>query len=486
MGPRISKSLLAMASGALATLAFAPFSLWWLAPVSLALWMALTLRWPSFWTGFWYGFGLFITGVSWVSVSMIDHGGASLGLAWLMTGTFAAGLAIFPGLASLGYAAWHRRWPGPFRQSMLLVACWVTAEALRSWVLTGFPWLILGYVALDSPFEGYLSWVGSFGVSALLATVAGASLSALLGRSWKPLILAAAILLGGPLLDRIHQLPASGKAVSVALWQPVIRQADKWRPDARDQIVANHLRQGLPLSASLIVWPETALPMSDQEVLRLLPDLEALLIRDGQSLITGVLGEEEGRYTNRLITLGEGQGIYDKTRLVPFGEYVPLEQWLRGLISFFDLPMSAIVPGTRQDQLTHGPLTMAPLICYEIAYTGLARKLARGSNAILTVSNDTWFGDSIGPDQHLEIARIRARELAKPVIRATNDGWTALIDARGQVTDRLPRFEPGLLMGSVIPGSMATPYSHAGEVPLILWLVVVLTLTRKNQAHSLD
>ncbi len=484
MGPRINRTLLALASGGLGTLAFAPFSLWWLGIVSLALWMALTRHWPSFWTGFWYGFGLFASGVSWVSVSMIDHGGASLGLAWLMTGAFAAGLAVFPGLASMAYGAWNRRWPTPFRQVMLLMACWITLEALRSWALTGFPWLIFGYAALDSPFEGYLSWVGSFGVSALMATVAGTCLAALLARSLKPLWLAIPILVGGPLLDRAHQIPIHETEVSVALWQPVIRQSEKWRPEARDAIVANHVREGLPLSVSLIVWPETALPMTDQAALRMLPDLDALLKRDGQTLITGVLGQDDGRYTNRLLTLGVGQGLYDKTRLVPFGEYVPLEQWLRGLIAFFDLPMSSIVPGKRQDHLVHESLVMAPLICYEIAYTGLARSLSKGANAILTVSNDTWFGDSIGPDQHLEIARIRARELAKPVIRATNDGWTALIDARGTVTQQLPRFTPGLLQGTVAPVSITTPYAHAGEVPLILWLVILLTLTRKNQASD--
>ena len=123
-----------------------------------------------------------------------------------------------------------------------------------------------------------------------------------------------------------------------------------------------------------------------------------------------------------------------------------------------------------------------PLICYEIAYTGQARQIADDANVILTVSNDTWFGDSIGPDQHLQIAQIRARELGKPVVRATNDGLTAFINARGQVESTLPRFEQGILSHTVIPATTVTPYSLAGEAPLIILLIVILTLTRRNEA----
>jgi len=473
---------LAIVAGALGTLSFAPFSWWWFAPISLAAWMWLTMRWPGFGTGYWFGFGLFATGVSWVSVSMIEHGGASIGLAATMTGLFAAGLAIFPGLASWGYAAWHSRWPSTLRKGILLSSCWVTMEALRSWVLTGFPWLLMGHAALDSPFEGYLSWIGTFGASAMMALVAAASLAALTAHRWIATILGIAVLLIGWGAHTQFRPQLDENTVRVALWQPVINQAEKWKPEFRDGIVANHVRFGLPSDADVIVWPETALPMTDSQARRLLPDLDALLVRDQQTLIAGVLGQDDGRYTNRLMTFGQGNGTYDKTRLVPFGEYVPMETWLRGLIAFFDLPMSAIVPGTRQELFRHGNLVMAPLICYEIAYTGLARHSAKDANALLTVSNDTWFGDSIGPDQHLQIAQIRARELGKPVIRATNDGWTVVIDAFGRVQASLPRFESGVLFADVRPASTRTPYAQAGEAPLILILVILLTLSRRNEA----
>lgn len=482
MGLSTIRALLAIVCGALGTLAFAPFGLWWLGPISLALWMWMTIRWPSFMTGYWFGFGLFASGVSWVSVSMVEHGGASIGLAGIMTGAFAAGLAIFPGLASWGYATWHARWPSTLRKGMLLCACWVTMEALRSWVLTGFPWLLMGYSAMDSPFEGYLSWIGTFGASAMMALCAAALVAIMMDRQWQAIAIPLTVLALGVAMQGLFQPKVLDASFRVALWQPMIVQSEKWKPEYQDRIVANHVRQGLPSDADVIVWPETALPMTDQNARRILPDLDALLIRDKQTLIAGVLGQDDGRYTNRLMTFGHGDGTYDKTRLVPFGEYVPLESWLRGLIAFFDLPMSAITPGSQQDVLRHDALTMAPLICYEIAYTGLARRSAQGANALITVSNDTWFGDSIGPDQHLEIARIRARELGKPVIRATNDGWTAVIDAQGDLQDVLPRFESGLLFADVQPATTRTPYAEAGEAPLILILVILLTLSRKNDA----
>lgn len=479
---RLRNPVIALITGAIGTLGFAPFELWWCALISLAGWMWCTRQAPGFTIGFVYGLGLFVTGVSWVSVSMIDHGGASIVLASLMTGCFAAGLAIFPGLASLGFAMWRRRWPTPLREVMLLTALWVTIEAFRSWFLTGFPWLLMGYVALDSPFEGYLSWIGTYGVSALLAVTAGLCVASAVTRQLQWLLVPLLLVSGGLFLNSRFTPELEGSPVEVALWQPVIEQSKKWKPEHRASWIDLHLNAGLPSDASLVIWPETALPMIEDTARDALGPLDDDLRARGATLISGVLGQHNGRYTNRLMTLGAGTGTYDKTRLVPFGEYVPLESVLRGLIAFFDLPMSAIVPGVVQETLTHGELKMAPLICYEIAYAGIARQHSQNANAILTVSNDTWFGDSIGPDQHQEIAQIRARELAKPVIRATNDGLSTLINAHGDITHQLPRFERSVLIGEVTPSKTVTAYSRAGEAPVIILLVILLTLSRRNEA----
>ncbi len=414
---------------------------------------------------------------------MTEHGGASIPLALTMTTAFVAGLAVFPGIASLCYTNWHRRWSTTLGRVCLLTSCWVTMEALRSWILTGFPWLLLGYSAIETPFEGYISWVGVFGTTALICLTSGGFLVGLMDRRIKPILLPIIILAGGMALNQQFNPEENPEnSLHVALWQPVIPQALKWKPEFRDQIVGGHVSQGLPSDVDVIIWPETGLPLTESRLNVTLPDLESQLLLNKQTLITGILGQHQGRYTNSLITLGVGTGSYDKTRLVPFGEYVPFESIFRGLIAFFDLPMSTIIPGNRQQILTHRYLKFAPLICYEIAYTGQVRDMARSANVILTVSNDTWFSDSIGPNQHLQIAQIRARELGKPVVRATNDGLTAFINARGRIEKELPRFKKATLSHIVIPATTVTPYARAGEAPVVVLLLIILTLTRRNEA----
>lgn len=476
------KWLIALGAGAFGTLAFAPFSLWPAAIISLALWMFLSIRSPGFLTGFLYGLGLFGTGISWISVSMSMYGDASAGLSFLLTFVFTAVLAIFPGLASWGHATWRNRWPSLISQICLLTACWVTMEVLRSWILTGFPWLLFGYSVLNSPFEGFLSWLGVFGATTCMALASGGFVAAAIDRRVTPLIFPMLIMIMGLVLNSMFSPASRPELVTrFALWQPVIPQKIKWNQKYRDKILTAHVTEGLPENASVIIWPETALPITESQVSKILPDLEMLLSSRNQTLITGVLGQKDGKYTNRLITLGLGDGTYDKTRLVPFGEYVPLESILRGVIAFFDLPMSEIIPGNRKSLLSHGRVRLAPLICYEIAYAGQTRRLAEQANVILTVSNDTWFGDSIGPHQHLEIAQIRARELGKPVIRATNNGFTVFIDATGQIQSSLKRFEKGILIHDLIPADTITFYAKTGEIPLVILLVIILVISRKTR-----
>ena len=472
---RHSGSALALGAGAVFPFGFAPFSVWVLPLFSLAALFFLTIKRPNFWLGWWFGLGQFGVGVSWVYVSMTVHGGASVPLAMLLTGLFAGGLAVFPGLLTLGFARWRHHWPRPIGQVMLWTALWTSLEALRSWLFTGFPWLLAGHSALDSPWAGWLPWFGAYGVGALMAMTAALGILGLLQRRWLPIAL-------GLLLSGLSLPPAStqpGTAITVALWQPMIVQAEKWTTQARPQIVADHLRLGLPTDVSLIVWPETALPMTENEASTLLAGISDTLDEHQQGLLTGILGQSDGRYTNRFIGIGGASGTYDKSRLVPFGEYVPLEHLLRGLIAFFDLPMSVIIPGPAQDLFQFQGIQLAPLICYEIAYSGLARSLSRDAQVLVTISNDTWFGASFGPDQHLEIARIRAAELGKPVIRATNDGLTASIDATGAVVDQLPRFTQAILTTTTVPHTGETFYGRAGEAPLVILLVVLLTLTRR-------
>ncbi len=197
------------------------------------------------------------------------------------------------------------------------------------------------------------------------------------------------------------------------------------------------------------------------------------------TLITGIPFRPEGqqRYHNSIMALGSGEGVYLKQRLVPFGEYVPLEEQLRGLISFFDLPMSAFSPGPAdQPPLRAGAFRIAPFICYEVVYPDLVASGARNADLLITISNDSWFGNSIGPLQHLQMAQMRALENGRYMIRGTNNGISAIIDHRGRITARTGQFVEESLSGKVEVMLGETPFSSFGSRPIIVGSGVALLL----------
>ncbi|MCY1521397.1 Apolipoprotein N-acyltransferase [compost metagenome] len=226
--------------------------------------------------------------------------------------------------------------------------------------------------------------------------------------------------------------------------------------------------------ADLIVWPETAVPVLKEFVEGYLGVMGRFANERQSALITGVpirQANERGekRYYNGITVLGQGEGTYLKQKLVPFGEYVPLQDVLRGLIAFFDLPMSDFARGNSdQPPLLAKGYRIAPYICYEVVYPEFAAELAANSEILLTVSNDTWFGTSIGPLQHLQMAQMRALEAGRWMIRATNNGVTVLIDPFGQITEGIPQFQQGVLYGEVLPMQGLTPYLQWRAWPLVI------------------
>ena len=243
-----------------------------------------------------------------------------------------------------------------------------------------------------------------------------------------------------------------------------------------------------PAKGSLIVWPEAAITLFEHEAGDLLERLARRGEQSGTALVLGlprlqVQPESAGRhlshessygFQNAALALGDGEGRYIKRRLVPFGEYVPLEGLLRGLIEFFDLPMSRSAPGPwRQPLLRVGADAAALAICYEVAYADLMRSTAAEADLLITITNDTWFGRSIGPLQHLQIAQARALENGRWLLRTANSGVTAIVDHRGRIQSRLPQFEQGVLAGNFHVMTGRTPYSRFGSA----WLVVLCAAT---------
>ncbi|MDY0207869.1 MAG: apolipoprotein N-acyltransferase [Pseudomonas sp.] len=479
---------LSLAAGALITLTLAPFDLWPLVFMScMVLYLGLSQLSPrqAAVRGWWFGFGLFASGTSWVYVSIHDYGAASAPLALFLTVAFVAGLGLFLALFGWLWARFLRQDPHSISNALAFAALWVVIEAFRGWFLTGFPWLYIGYSQLHGPLAGLAPLGGVWLISFALALS-----SVLLIILWKNKHLlsrlSAALLLImtwglGLGMQSYQWTQPSGKPLSVTAIQGNIEQNLKWDPA---QIEAQLLLyQSLTLNAApsdLVIWPETAVPVLKEQAQGYLDSMDRIISRQDSALITGLPLRQQDthgdlRYYNAITTLGDSNGEYRKQKLVPFGEYVPLQDLLRGVIAFFDLPMSDFARGpSQQAPLNAKGYKIAPYICYEVVYPEFATELAAQSDILLTISNDTWFGTSIGPMQHLQMAQMRALEAGRWMIRATNNGVSALIDPRGEITVTVPQFQQAVLRGSVVPMQGLTPYLRWQSWPLILLCALCL------------
>lgn len=482
-------NLLAMAAGALTTLALAPFDIWPLALVSLVTFY-LGMREPSprqaLGRGWCYGFGLFAAGTSWIYVSIHTYGGASVLLAGLLMLGFIAAIALFFALPAWIWARWIRRNEAPLADALAFAALWLAQEAFRGWFLTGFPWLYSGYSQLDGPLSGLAPMGGMWLISFTLALTAALLCNLPRLRVRKAFLGVGILLLLAPwvlslaLKNHAWTSPA-GPPLSVAAIQGNVEQSMKWDPAQLDAQLALYRDMTFRSKrADLIIWPETAIPVLKESAEGYLTMLGKFAADRDSALITGVPlrevgGHGEYRYYNGITVVGEGDGTYLKQKLVPFGEYVPLQDLLRGLIIFFNLPMSDFARGPSDQSLLQAKgYQIAPYICYEVVYPEFAASLAAQSDLLLTVSNDTWFGTSIGPLQHLQMAKMRALEAGRWMIRATNNGVSALINPFGKITVTIPQFQAGVMYGEVVPMHQLTPYLRWRSWPLTIFCVLLI------------
>ena len=330
-------------------------------------------------------------------------------------------------------------------------------EWALTWVLTGFPWLFLGYAHLDDPLRHYAP-VGGVLLVSLVAALSAAIAVAPLARdaTRRSLLVGAALALVPWLIGAVlgqARWVAPGVAGRVALVQGNVAQDVKWRPESVMPILERYRTLSQPYwQRDLVIWPEAAVTLFEQEATPFIEEMARRANETGAALLFGVPGYErlpggDVTFRNMAVVVGNGSGHYIKRRLVPFGEYVPLERLLRGLIEFFDLPMSHAGSGPLQQPLLKaGRWRVATAICYEIVYADLVRRDAREADVIVTISNDSWFGRSIGPHQHLQMARMRALENGRYVLRATNNGITAIIAPSGAVAARRRSSRPSYSM----------------------------------------
>jgi apolipoprotein N-acyltransferase len=463
----------AFASGAGAVLAFAPVGFFPITLLSFAwlahLWMAATPQ-RAFWTGFCFGMGLFGAGVSWIYVSLSQFGGMAPPLAALATFLFCALLACFTGAA--GWLQARVPASDTVRAILLIPASWTLFEWLRSWVLSGFPWLSAGYAVTGWPLQGFAPLIGVFGLSFLTVSLAGKLWW--FARRRRALILApiALVLAAGQALRGVDWTAPAGEPVRVALLQGNVEQETKFRADRYARTLETYARLAEETSARLIVLPETALPRFYDDIdPAYLARLETAARRNNGDLLVGVPYREKGEFYNSVVSLGAApRQLYHKTHLVPFGEFVPpLFGWVMRLVA---IPLSDFAGGSpEQPTFAVAGQRVAASVCYEDAFGDVLGARARDATLLANLSNVAWFGDSLAPSQHLQIARLRAIETGRVHLAATNTGITAAIDRDGAVLAWLPQFAEGRLEIAVQGYAGVTPYMRLHD-----WPVVALSL----------
>jgi len=493
--------LLALIAGLLFPLAFAPYDLWPLLFVSVAagFWcqqQAATGK-EAFLRGWLYGLGMFGFGVSWVHVSMNDYGYMPLWMAIPFTAIFAAFLALFYGLTfSL---SWRLG-----RSALVFSGVWLLLDWLRGWLLTGFPWLYAGYALIDTPLAS-LAPLGGVWLLTLATVLISATLIQLRqpgALRWVAAGLSVLVLITATAAHFLTFTHAAGPDQKVALVQGNIPQDLKWQISMRGETrrIYHELTREIP-GDTLVLWPESAMTEFYQNITDFIEDEGAQLADRNGALITGIpwrtVSDTGITYRNSIaaIPLRDGNNgserVYHKQKLVPFGEYVPLQSLIRGLIPFFDLPMSGFTPGDpAQPNLQVLGHTVAPFICYEILYPQLVASRSHDADVLVTISNDAWFGTSAGPLQHFQMARLRARETGRWLLRGTNNGVTAVIDHQGRIVDALPQFERDVLYSHYQPRTGITPFMALGVWPwlalsVLLLLPAMLGRKKKQPPYSI-
>ncbi len=471
------------ASGALLTLAFAPFNLYLLAPLAVLPVLLCALHTPprrAAWLAFCFGFGLFLSGTYWIYVSVHVFGEAPLWIAMLLM--FGLVLIMAGWFALIGWSVARLGGGRPWRIALLGPAAWVLIEWLRGWVLSGFPWLSLGYSQIDTPLAGWAPVLGIYGVSWMLLVSAG-GLVCLIARAGSMLAAATLTLMPwviGSLLMQQTWTTSAGAPIPTTIVQGGVSQDRKWEPE---QFVPtlNLYRDALLAApeSKLVVWPEVAIPAVMQQVESYLAMLERDIESAGQTLALGILELHPNRrqvYNSVLMLDGRNRQTYRKRHLVPFGEYFPVPDFVREWMRMMSLPNNDMQAGADEQPLLIAAdgTRMAAAICYEDAYGAEQLYALPAAAVLINVSNDAWFGESIAPHQHLQVARMRALEVERWVVRATNNGISAFIGPRGALLQTAPQFEFATLAQTVEPRAGLTPYARTGNAPLLVLLTLVV------------
>ncbi len=487
------------------TLAFAPFEYYLFSVVSPAIFIAILLGLTKvtfsikslvvleknrnnlsnrmkFFQCWIYGFGVFLGGVHWIYVSIADHGGGGPIAGIVVVPLFAAFMALYVAIA--GYLSLKMASGNRSRLLICFPALWCLFEILRGFLFTGFPWLTLGNSHVETILSSFAPIGGSYFISFILIYISGAcvlffSLSAVRER----ITLLFSIILIFTVannLDKTNWTDAVDDNLNVSVVQGNIGQDIKWLYEYR-QFTLNlyyDLSERLWTDSDVIVWPETAVPAFLSDVSGFVKTLDERAEREGKTIVFGIAHNKgDGQYYNSVMSMGNEDGEYLKQHLVLFGEYLPFRRYIGDVLDFMGAPMADFsVGGESQSPLPSGKYKAGASVCFEIVFPLLINRSAIDSNYLINISNDGWFGDSIGPHQHLQIAKMRALETNRPIIRSTNTGISAIIDADGTIIKQSQQFEQQVLTAKITPRTGLTPYVKYGNKPIIILILVLIAI----------
>ena len=447
----------ALLLGSLLPLAFAPFDIW---PLAILIPVALLLLFEksrpnkqTFLTGWLFGLGYFGFGVYWIYHSLHDFGSAPPVVATLITGLLVVYLALAPALAFLLYRQLREK----FGEAAIwiLPLLWFALEWMKGWVITGMPWLSLGYSQTDSWMAGWAPLVGVYGIGALCWVVAICIYRLVRVKDWKLLPIPIVVFLAGWGLQTVNWTDPGDENLTVTLVQGNIPQELKWRYDQRQAIFNTYWREtNQHWDSDLIVWPEAALPGSYPSIDRsVVTPMQRAAVENKTPILTGLIYNDIGEREvyNSLMLLDEERSLYHKRHLVLFGEYYPMRWLMNFLAQWLTIPHSDLTHGPRdQPEVSLNGIVLGLSICFEDVFSRQIDLAMPAAGIFVNVTNDAWFGDSTAPHQHLQIARMRSLEFERPMVRAANTGVSAFIDHKGRLSSVTEQFRTQSITDGVV------------------------------------
>ena len=482
--------------GAISVFGFAPYYFYPASIFSIAGLTAFWLRSENIYTAAWQGLsfalGFFGLGIYWIYISLHDFGGMPPPMAGLATFLLCAFMASFTALVGALAFVFKQK---PLAHIIAIAIFWALVDWTRSWIFTGFPWLTIGYTqAPYGPLAGFLPIIGVYGVSLISVLFAG-GISAIFFKHFSLftrrnfIVFLIFIWVTGSLLKWVEWTKPIDKPFSVALVQGNISQTIKWSPEYADKTIAIYLEMLKNSHAELTILPETALPiLSHQLDRKLIENIKRHAKIHLGNVIVGIVEyqPETQAFFNSALSFGvDATQHYQKSHLVPFGEFIPLKTifgWIYR--DWLNMPLSDLSRGEKfQAPMQLAGQKVAVNICYEDVFGEEIIRQLPEATILANISNDAWYGKSFAANQHLQFSQTRAIETGRMVLRATNTGATAVIDQHGMLLAHAPHDEQTTLNAQAQGRQGATPYVRYGNWPFIIFSFIAIALLwrRKNK-----